>query len=243
MSKKIKEHYRELVSSCFLGFSETDFKVEKRRAWSTYKRFAPKDHDALILDVGCGAGHLLGALADRGYRRLVGLDISPDQIELCRKRLPGVEVHVADALEFIAHHSQKFDCIFLTHVIEHLELDDAVGLLRAIRQRLATNGHLVLATPNASFPWASYHLYHDLTHKRLYDTESCVQLFRLAGFSDVVLSPDNPSPFDLSSTLRWLAWIPRSLWLKFMFLVDVGPGRTGKRKIIVSPGIIAVARP
>jgi len=41
-----------------------------------------------ILEAGCGGGRVLRALADRGYQRLVGLEISPQRLEQVRRRGP-----------------------------------------------------------------------------------------------------------------------------------------------------------
>jgi SAM-dependent methyltransferase len=97
--------------------------------------------DATILDVGCGTGALLVQLRERGYRRLVGLDIAPpvglDGIELhavdlddCRPPLPAASVDLAMAVE----------------VVEHVE--NVGGLLAELFRLVVSGGKVVLTTPN-----------------------------------------------------------------------------------------------
>ncbi len=45
---------------------------------------------AVILDFGCGTGHLVSVLKDRGLMNyhIVGIDLSPKAIEVCRERYP-----------------------------------------------------------------------------------------------------------------------------------------------------------
>jgi SAM-dependent methyltransferase len=53
-----------------------------------------------VLEPGCGSGRMLVALADRGLE-VVGIDRSPQMVELARKRLGGRgEVHEADMTDF-----------------------------------------------------------------------------------------------------------------------------------------------
>lgn len=71
-----------------------------------------------VLEVGCGNGKTLDAMVCKGWS-VVAIDISPTAVEVCRKRMPGVEFHVADvrALPFTG---ASFDAAFAFHVIGHL---------------------------------------------------------------------------------------------------------------------------
>ncbi len=77
------------------------------------------------LDVGCGIGRNLGVLAPGS----VGVDHNATSVEIARARNH-------DALtvdEFLASErarARSFDSLLLAHVIEHLERDEALGLLR-----------------------------------------------------------------------------------------------------------------
>ncbi|MGD9696732.1 MAG: class I SAM-dependent methyltransferase [Thermoleophilia bacterium] len=104
--------------------------------------------DGRVLDVGCGTGFLLEQLAARGYSG-VGVDLSPESVELARARL--AELAVGDRLRAEVGSAYEppegpFDLITLTDVLEHLE--DPRASLRAAADRLAPGGLIVVNTPN-----------------------------------------------------------------------------------------------
>src|SRR2546428_2474229 len=75
-----------------------------------------------VLDVGCGSGENLAALATFGRYDLSGVDISPEGIELARERGPGARMlsglHVPEqALP------ERFDLVIVVQVVGHI-LDD-----------------------------------------------------------------------------------------------------------------------
>ena len=49
-----------------------------------------------VLEVGCGTGRVVAALADDGHR-VVGIDSDPDMLAVARRRVPGADLREADA--------------------------------------------------------------------------------------------------------------------------------------------------
>ena len=76
--------------------------------------------DALIVDLGCGPGYFLDEMKERGYTNLVGVTLSPKDIELCKSK--GHVVKEYD-LSFLpqkeGYHDESVDFIFLRHALEH----------------------------------------------------------------------------------------------------------------------------
>lgn len=108
----------------------------------------PADRRPRVLDIGCGTGFLLNALAERGYEG-IGIDLSPESVAIAQKRLE--ELGVADRLEARVGSAYEppdgpFDLITLTDVLEHLE--DPRACLKALRPQMAAGGLLVISTPN-----------------------------------------------------------------------------------------------
>ena len=99
------------------------------------------------LDVGCGGGFLLERLAERGYAG-VGIDLSPTSVEIANRRLEAIGADSLRAEVGSAYDPPEgpFDLIALTDVLEHLE--DPRACLRALRERLAPEGLVVVSTPN-----------------------------------------------------------------------------------------------
>jgi 2-polyprenyl-3-methyl-5-hydroxy-6-metoxy-1,4-benzoquinol methylase len=107
-----------------------------------------------ILEVGCGAGDLLVDLAGRGYRNVVGIDISPAAIRLARRKLEehhlAIEgLHCASLEDFTTvFPDARFDLIIHCHIIEHIVPAQAPAFLDQISKCLTREGYMVVITPS-----------------------------------------------------------------------------------------------
>ena len=66
---------------------------------------------SVILDIGCGTGHHVGALGAKGLD-VLGIDISPSMIEKAKQSYPDYKFQVADALD-----SNLFQSDTFTHIL------------------------------------------------------------------------------------------------------------------------------
>ena len=99
---------------------------------------------ARILDVGCGRGVILGALAGQGFE-VHGLEISA---EAARGADPRAEIRIAENLKDAEYRTASFDQIIIWHVLEHV--NDPAGTLREAHRILKPGGRLIVAVPNFS---------------------------------------------------------------------------------------------
>ena len=96
-----------------------------------------------ILDVGCGEGITLEKILRRNpHSQSEGIDIDPDNVEICRSHhLP---VSEADIYK-LPFPDQTFDCCVFIEVIEHLE--DPLKALTELARVIRPGGKLIVIYP------------------------------------------------------------------------------------------------
>src|SRR5947209_4560821 len=92
----------------------------------------------LILDLGCGTGHLTKVIAESGAR-VIGIDSSTSMIETARAAYPDLEFLIADARDF--SFPFQFDAIFSNATLHWIA--EAEHVVRRIKESLKTRGRFV----------------------------------------------------------------------------------------------------
>jgi ubiquinone/menaquinone biosynthesis C-methylase UbiE len=100
--------------------------------------------ESKILEVGCGRGDAITALAEHG-RICTGVEISSDMLHLCEQRGLKVIRGFADHIDIPA---SSFDVIFSHQMLEHLHPEDVPGHFSEAFRLLRPNGILAVETPN-----------------------------------------------------------------------------------------------
>ena len=96
------------------------------------------------LDIGCGDGSFLAALAKEGWD-VYGTELSASIAASARKRL-GDRIRVEEIENKTSHPEASFDLITLWHVLEHL--DNPQKALVEVRRLIKSEGTVVIAVPN-----------------------------------------------------------------------------------------------
>ena len=107
-----------------------------------------------VLEYGCGDGENTVALATRGAGRVLSLDISPDLIEIARRRLAanrvGAEVEfVVGSAHDVPLPDESVDVVFGIAILHHLDLGLAA---REVRRVLRRGGRAIFQEPVRSSP-------------------------------------------------------------------------------------------
>jgi 2-polyprenyl-3-methyl-5-hydroxy-6-metoxy-1,4-benzoquinol methylase len=115
----------------------------------SYKYLLRKWGRGSVLDIGCGDGHFLLALAFQGFK-CTGIDSSEDlireaQINAIQNKLK-VDFFCEDGCNLSLR--SPFDYIVLNDVIEHLSDRELQKLFNNIRDLLNPKGEIIIHTPN-----------------------------------------------------------------------------------------------
>jgi SAM-dependent methyltransferase len=140
-----------------------------------------------LLDLGCGTGGNIGALARLGD--VIGIEPDPSAVALARTRGGAVFCRATGtALPFAAG---SFDGVIASDVLEHIGED--VSAVAEISRVLRPGGLLVFSVP--AHPWLFAHHDAALLHHRRYTRQSIQRVIRRGGL-----------------TIRWL-----SFWNTILF--------------------------
>ena len=152
-----------------------------------------------IMEVGCGNGFVLSAIAQlKPWRRLVGSELHPEGLSIARSRL-------GRRAEFVQMDARAipiagtFDVIGAFDVLEHIEDDAAV--LASMRRALRDGGGLILTVPQ--HPWLWSNSDQAAHHVRRYQRGELERKARAAGFRfffrilyGLVAAADDREPLD-----------------------------------------------
>ena len=141
-SKKEMAFLESVVNTYVTSESHQDrlIKTLAMRTFMPYIRFKKQ-----ALELGCCDGFMTGIISEHS-EKLTVVDGSKTFIEMAKKRVPDNVEFVHSLFEDFAP-DHKFDYIFATYVLEHV--DDAVGFLKLAGRLLADDGLLFIVVPNA----------------------------------------------------------------------------------------------
>jgi SAM-dependent methyltransferase len=156
-------------------------------------RLARLDARSRVLEVGSSFGHMTFLLAPR-FREVVAIDLSPESIELARRRaarygVTNVRFEVGDAERLTDITPQGFDGIFVFSTLRFCPRPERVlaELMKAVRP----GGRVVVDVPNRDCPWygplkAGLGIEPHI-HDRLYSAREIRRMMEAAGFRDVAV--------------------------------------------------------
>jgi 2-polyprenyl-6-hydroxyphenyl methylase/3-demethylubiquinone-9 3-methyltransferase len=117
------------------------------RHWQVDERGRMPLEGKTALDAGCGAGLLTEPVARLGAG-VTGIDAAPEVIAVARQHAAAMGLEIEYRIGDVAALDGRFDFVTCLEVIEHVA--DPAAFLKALAQRLAPGGLLVLSTPNAT---------------------------------------------------------------------------------------------
>ena len=226
--------YRRYVSD-FKG--APDLSAEGSFVWWDHK-YLPLlddlDRAAPILEIGCGSGGLLAYLERRGFLHARGIDLSPEQVELAKRR--GVTADEANAIDYLQYHNAEFAAILGVDVLEHLSKHELTELVSLLYAALEPGGRMLIQTVNGAGLFPRQVIYGDLTHLTIFTPDSLAQLLRGAGFSNLTFYETGPIPIRLRGRIDALLWRAIKQVASAVRTIE-----TGKRQKIWTENFICLA--
>jgi len=160
---------------------------------ATLRRVLP-ERRVRLLELGCGSGNVLAALAEFG--EAVGMD--GHEGLAAAARAAGLDVRVGRLPDDLGVAPDWADVVLLLDVIEHVE--DDVATLCAARAGVGEGGLLVVTVPAYQWLWSG----HDevLGHRRRYTAAGLRAAVERAGFEVLHVSYFNTLLFPLLAAIR-----------------------------------------
>ncbi|MBN1472206.1 MAG: class I SAM-dependent methyltransferase [Syntrophaceae bacterium] len=227
--------YRSMISISEASYTQREHVFKKR-----FSKFLPSSKDAAILDIGCGLGFFLWFLQQGGYTNVVGIDVSPQQIEVAENH--GVKgLQLCDWKTYLVDKHSQFDFILLDNVIEHLHKDEIVEMLARILLSLKPGGRVYVSTPNAGSPFGIAHAFIDFTHEVYFTPASLSQVILSCGFSSVYVFGEPLFAVDILSFLRKTVFNIIKPFIKAAYIIGAGGGGRTHISHYIEPIIAAFA--
>lgn len=128
------------IGEVFSGYQElrdSDINCNTLMEQPEMSRLLPDVRGMHVLDLGCGFGHNCADFADKGARRVVGIDISKKMLEVAERESARLNIEYKNiSMTEIASISESFDLVYSSlafHYIDDLDklMRDIAGLMNA----------------------------------------------------------------------------------------------------------------
>ena len=162
--------------------------------------------DGAVIDVGCGTGANLGALAE-DYR-VLGIDASSDAIDFARQRFPTVEFLCDEIPVKLGEEYAHPRLFLLMDVLEHVAND--IVFFHDVACMLAPGDAMLLTVPANMSLWSP----HDVSfgHYRRYDLHSLPAIWSGLPVKAEMLSYFNARVYPIVKSIRLLNRLRRKPW-------------------------------
>lgn len=146
-----------------------------------------------VLEVGCGIGNLTGLLLNQ--KKVLATDVNENYLESVREKYKGHPNLIGTLLWDIRSDPsdelcQTYDTVVCSNVLEHIEIEEEMTVLRHFHRLLSGKGRLILLIP--ALKWLYNQLDRDLGHFRRYSKKELTSKIEQSGFRILHLTYFNP---------------------------------------------------
>jgi hypothetical protein len=119
----------------------------------------------------------------------------------------GEPAEYGDALAYLKQvPTQSLTIVSAFDLLEHLDRETCLDILKEARRTLAPDGLLLAKVPNGASPWSNAVFHSDLTHQVLYTPTSFTLMMSLAGFGTCECRELRPAPVSWKGRVRAFLW-------------------------------------
>jgi len=165
---------------------------------------------------------------------VTGIDISTEEIAICKKLFKTYEFYHEDIFAYIQNTKERFDVLYLSHVLEHIDKKQLFEFLEGANNILNDNGFFILVVPNsAAYFNSAANRYGDLTHEVGFTDKSLRQALMVTKFDNIKIK----NYFGVGNF--WLNIVRKvALFLFELFIQILGY----EKQEIHTPSILVIAR-
>jgi SAM-dependent methyltransferase len=180
--------------------------IEDRHWWFVARRkilrsivetVVPPGEGRVVLDVGCGTGANLAALA--GAYQCVGIDTSAEGIELARRRFPQIEFRQGYAPQGVSDVLTRASLVLLTDVLEHVP--DDFSLFSSLLAASRPGTYFLVTVPADASLWSVHD--ESFGHYRRYDLARFSRLWEGLPATCLAATPYNSRLYPAVKLVRW----------------------------------------
>jgi 2-polyprenyl-3-methyl-5-hydroxy-6-metoxy-1,4-benzoquinol methylase len=202
------------------------------------RNFFPEDKQAKIIDIGCGRGEFIATLRMHGYKNLLGVDNSEEQV-FASNALDLDCIKKGELLQVMQEEvDASFDVVITFDVLEHLTKNEIFLVADEINRLLKPGGIWLIHVPNASSPFFGNIRYGDITHEIAFTQSSLRQIIFSSRFQKINFYEDTPLVKNIRGLIRFSVWKFIRVLLRIYLAAETGD-ITGHK--LLTQNLLAVA--
>jgi len=165
----------------------------------------------VVLEVGVGTGYSLKEIANSVGEsgRAYGIDITPQMLELTKKRLKKaglvnrVELHEGDARS-MPYEDSKFDAVYMASTLELFDTPDIPRVLNEVKRVLKPSGRLTVASLTKEGREGSLCLrFYEWLHQRIPKYVTCRPIYVEKSVEDAGYQITKTDEFVIAKLVPW----------------------------------------
>ena len=243
----MKQWYEELFENYGLKYDKENFTFGTSGECDFIEKEIEYNKNARILDIGCGTGRHSIELAERGYLKITGIDLSDKQLERAKEKAGmknlKIDFQKHDARELPFHDEFDLAIMICEGAFPLMETDEMnYRILQNAAKALTSNGKFIFTTLNGLFPL--FHSVKDFLESKKGEGGAASEhnSFDLMTFRDqniTVVEDDSGNKKELHCNERYyvpseITWLLKSVGFKTIGIYGAKLGAFSRNDILTA---------